>query len=222
MQCASQLLPAARANWARAMRSEFDHIKDGRRAFLWALGCVFTGIKERMASMIKGNLKISRWLLAPEMLLCFTPLTLLWLDAIDGSSGWTPLNAAAIHKHFLSVPGGTAFLITLIAGAALATIGPVGLFAGFRMVVTGRPLKNAWLRVALIAAPILFGAMTLLLRLSETGAAAFDFAAVDAFDFWSGIVLLSALPALGAAHLLRLSPLPGAAKAAPTLGATLS
>ena len=214
MRCASQLLPAARANWAGAMRSEFDHIKDERRAFLWALGCLLTGINERITTMINGNLKISRWLLAPEMLLCFVPLTWLWLDAIDGSSGLTRLDMAAIHKHFLAVPGGTAFLITLIAGAALATIGPIGLFAGFRTIVMGRPLKSAWLRVALICAPILYGAMALLFRLSEMGTAAFDFAAVDAFDFWSGIVLLSALPALGAAHLLRLSPLPGAAKPA--------
>jgi len=162
--------------------------------------------------MINGNLKISRWLLAPEMLLCFVPLTLLWLDAIDGSSGLTRLNMAAIHKYFLGVPGGMVFLVTLIAGTALATIGPIGLLAGFRMIVMGRPLKSAWLRVALIAAPILYGAMALLLRLSETGTAAFDFAASDAFDFWSGIVLLSALPALGAAHLLRLSPLPTAGK----------
>ena len=204
------------------MRSEFEHIRDERRAFLWALGCVLTGIKERTASMIKGNLEISRWLLAPEMLLCFAPLTWLWLDAIDGSSGLTRLNAAAIHHDFLSVPGGTAFLVTLIAGAALATSGPLGLFAGLRMVVLGRPLKNAGLRVALMAAPILYGAMTLLFRLNAMGVAAFDVAAADAFDFWSGIVLLSLLPALGAAHLLSLSPLPSAAKAAPYFGPTRS
>ncbi len=170
--------------------------------------------------MIKGDLKISRWLLAPEMLLCFAPLTWLWLDAIDGSSRLTRLNAASIHHDFLSVPGGTAFLITLIVGAALATIGPLGLFAGLRLVVTGRPLKNAGLRIALLAAPMLYGAMTLVFRLSEMGVAAFDFAAADAFDFWSGIVLLSVLPALGAAHVLRLSPMPGAAQAAPNYGST--
>jgi len=170
---------------------------------------VLTGIKERMNTMIHGDLKISRWLLAPEMLLCFAPLTLLWLDGIDGRSGLLRLNSAVIHKYFIDVPGGgTAFLITMFAGSALATIGPIALVAAFRMLLLRTPVKNAALRVALIAAPILYGLMSVTLRAVETGAATFDMASTDAFDFWSGIFLLSVLPALGAAHLLRLSPRP--------------
>ena len=190
------------------MRSEFDHIENDRHAFLWAVGCLLTGIKERMNTMIHGDLKISRWLLAPEMLLCFAPLTLLWLDGIDGTSGLLRLNSTVIHKYFIGVPGGTAFLISIFAGIVLATIGPIALLASFRMILLRAPIKNAGLRIALIAAPILYGLMSVALRAAETGAATFDPASADAFDFWSGIFLLSILPALGAAHLLRLSPRP--------------
>ena len=190
------------------MRSEFDHIENDRHAVLWAVGCLLSGIKERMNTMIHGDLKISRWLLAPEMLLCFAPLTLLWLDGIDGTSGLLRLNGAVIHKYFIGVPGGTAFLISMIAGVVLATIGPIALLAAFRTILLRTPIKNAALRVALIAAPILYGLMSVMLRALETGAATFDFASADAFDFWSGIFLLSILPALGAVHLLRLSPRP--------------
>jgi hypothetical protein len=206
MRGTATLMPAARIGWMRAMRSEFDHIDNDRQAFLWAAGCLLTGFKERMATMIHGDLKISRWLLAPEMLLCFAPLTLLWLDGIDGRSGLLCLNGAVIHKYFIGVPGGTALLISMIAGVVLATIGPIALICAFRMIALRSPVKNAALRVALIAAPFLYGLMNVTLRAVETGAAAFDFASADALDFWSGILLLSILPALGAAHLLRLSP----------------
>lgn len=164
--------------------------------------------------MIHGDLKISRWLLAPEMLLCFVPLSLLWLDGIDGSSGLLRLNSAAIHKYFIGVPGGTAFLVSMLAGVLLATIGPIALLAAFRMILLRRPITNAWLRIALIAAPILYGLVSVALRAVEMRAATFDFATADAFDFWSGIFLLSVLPVLGAAHLLRLSPRPFPARVA--------
>jgi hypothetical protein len=156
--------------------------------------------------MIKGDLKISRWLLTPELLLCFLPLTLLWLDAIDGRSGLLRLDRASIQKYFIGVPGGTVVLFALISGVILATIGPIALAAALRLIVWKRPVRSAWLRTALVAAPVLYGVIALLARMADMGAAAFSVAVSDAFDFWSGIVLLAALPALGAVHLLRLSP----------------
>lgn len=214
MRGAAGLMPAARIGWTRAMRSEFDHIESDRQAFLWAAGCLLTGLKERMNTMIHGDLKISRWLLAPEMLLCFAPLTLLWLDGIDGRFGLLRLNGALLHQYFIDVPGGTALLISRLAGIVLATIGPIALMLALRVILRRGPIKNAGLRVALLAAPILYGLMSVMLRAIESGAAAFDPTAVDAFDFWSGIFLLSILPALGALHLLRLSAAHPACRAA--------
>jgi len=214
MRGAAGLMPAARIGWTRAMRSEFDHIEGDGQAFLWAAGCLLTGLKERMNTMIHGDLKISRWLLAPEMLLCFAPLTLLWLDGIDGRYGLLRLNSAVLHQYYLDVPGGTAFLISRLAGIVLATIGPIALLLAIRMILRRGSIKNAGLRVALVAAPILYGLMSVVLRAIESGPATFDPTAADAFDFWSGIFLLSILPALGAVHLLRLSAAHPACRAA--------
>jgi hypothetical protein len=196
------------------MRSEFMHIHSDREALYWALGCVLVSLKQRMTTMITGNLKISRWLLTPEMLLCFAPLTLLWLDGIDGSSGLLHLNRATIDKYFLGTPGGGVFLIALLSGVVLATIGPIALVAAFRLIVWGRSIKSPLLRAALIGAPLLCGLMSLIARAASGGSSAFEPAAADAFDFWSGIMLLSVLPTLGAAHLLSLSPAVAAEKAA--------
>jgi hypothetical protein len=205
MTVSALFLPPRRQSWAAAMRAEYEHIHVDRQAFTWAAGCVLVSLKERII-MIKGNLKISRWLLAPEMLLCFLPLTLLWLDGIDGGSGLLRLDRASIQKYFIGAPGGTVFLAALISGVIFATIGPVALFAAARQIIWDRPITNTWLRGALIAAPTAYGAMAVLSRMVDMGAAAFSAVPADAFDFWSGIVLLSVLPVLGAVHLLRLSP----------------
>lgn len=118
---------------------------------------------------------------APSLRHRFVPLTSGWLDAIAGRAG-------------IMRPGGKGVL------------GPLGLTAAFRLVVSGRPPRNQWLRTALVAGPVAYGLLTLVIRLTLGGTGALAFAAADSFDFRSGIVLLSALPALGAVHLLRLAP----------------
>jgi hypothetical protein len=80
-------------------------------------------------------------------------------------------------------------------------MGPIALIAALRMILLRTPIKNSGLRIAMIAAPLLYGLMSVALRAIDTGFAAFDFSSADAFDFWSGTFLLSILPALGAAHL---------------------
>ena len=204
MQASARLLPRPRQSWAAAMRCEYEHIATDRQAFTWAAGCLLVSFKERMI-MIKGDLKISRWLLTPEMLLCFLPLTLLWLDGIDGGSGLLRLDRALIQKYFIATPGGSVFLFSLITGVLLATIGPIALAAALRLIIWDRPVGGAWLRSALVAAPVLYGVTAIISRMIELGGAALSAAPSDAFDFWSGIVLLSVLPALGAVHLLRIS-----------------
>jgi hypothetical protein len=206
MRCADQLLPASRDDWAKAMRAELDHLADNRDGLAWAMGCLVAASKERIVTMVTGNLKISRWILLPEMLLCFVPLTFGWLDAIGGSSDVMRLGGDAIQKRFLQVPGGSFILAALLAGAILGVLGPLGLTAAFRLVFSGHAPRNQWLRTALFAGPIAYGVLTVFIRLAAGGAGALALNAADSFDFWSGVLLLSALPALGAAHMLRLAP----------------
>jgi len=70
--------------------------------------------------------------------------------------------------------------------------------------VSGRRTPGSrWLRIALVGGPALYGVLMLLTRLALTGTGALSFDAVDGFDFWAGIVLLAALPSLGAPCLER-------------------
>ena len=167
--------------------------------------------------MLVGDLKISRWLLAPEMLLCFVPLTNAWLDAIAGVANIASLNVAAIHRYFLDVRGGTMELVAVVAGATLGALGPLGLLAASRLIVLGRSVRSGWLRHALVLGPGLFGALTVIAHAAVGGPAALSLRSLNAIDFWSGIFLLSALPALGAAHLLYLGrPIPGRSAVSPS------
>ena len=130
--------------------------------------------------MVKGDLRISTWVAVPEMLLCFVPLTIACVDATQ--------TLGSVLQH--PAPGGSGTVAVLIMMVTLAAIGPLGLAGAFRLLFQKKPIRARWLRVAVVAGPILNGVTLIGLR---------------AFDFWSGLVLLSVLPALGAAHLIHLS-----------------
>ena len=115
---AQKALPANRADWARAMGSEVQHISGNRAALAWALGCVLAGYRERLRTML-GNSSISRWILLLEMLCCFTPLTLLCI---------------AVLANLSRMPAAAG----MVALSVVAT-GPVGLLVACKLVVLNRP-----------------------------------------------------------------------------------
>jgi hypothetical protein len=187
VRLAARLLPAKRAAWASAMIAELPHCDDEGAAVVWAVGCVVAALKERVSAMFKSSLRISTWVAVPEMLLCFVPLTIAFCDAVQALS-------SALHRPMSGDSNDAA--VPLVA-AALAAMGPIGLVVAFRTLFNAKRISARWLRTALMAAPVLNGIVLIAQGLSERVAGTFQ-----AFDFWSGLVLLSALPALGAAHLM--------------------
>ena len=202
LSTAVRLLPRSRAEWARAMLSEMHYLKSDRRAVVWAAGCCIASIKERAIAMITGDPRVARWIFCLEMILCFVPLSIGWLDSLFGGSGVIWLNGEVVHRYFISSSDDEIVLAMMISGAILGALGPMGLFAAYRLIVTGRPIGSPWLGTALVVGPLLYGVLTLGCRFFIGGSAAFGFNSPDAFDLWSGVLLLSLLPALGAAHLL--------------------
>ena len=184
------LLPQGRGDWATAMLAELQHIDDEGSALRWAVGCVIAVIRQRMSTMTTGDWRISRWIVAPEMLLCFLPLTFAWLGCIDILGRAILLPAPPVTAPWRAVCFVIAALIT-------ATLGPAGLISAFRLVALDRPISSQWLRAAFIAGPIFSGALLITEHLTT--------ATSVGFDFWGGLLLLSGLPLLGAMHLLHLS-----------------
>jgi len=130
----------------------------------------------KLKYMNRANLRIAKWLLAIEALVCFAPLTLLWLAAI--------LNIT----HFLGEPG-------ILLATALATIAPLALLLALRHIAIGRPLHHR----TQIGLAMAFGAVGLL---QVTAMHAAQGPKIFWFHGEWGIVLLcSILPALCCLHL---------------------
>jgi hypothetical protein len=145
-----------------------------------------------------GNLRVSRWVLVPELALCFGPLTLGWLDVLFGVSGVVRLNMEVIQQYFIGVPGGLAALVIMFSGALVGVLGPLGLLVAFRFIALGRPIRSRLLSRVLILGPILFGVIYIAGNvIMGSGAQAFG----AAF-----LILFIVLPVVGAAHMLYLGP----------------
>jgi hypothetical protein len=75
-------LPTHRADWAAAMRAELEYAGDRRSAFVWALGCLRTGLNERFLAWSPLEIRAIRWMLAlwlgyrAEDILCDVALVL--------------------------------------------------------------------------------------------------------------------------------------------------
>jgi len=193
MRLAARLLPPVRAAWARAMLAEIYHLNGDTQALTWAVGCIAASLTMRIEAMIIGNLKISRWVLTPELLFCFTPLTLVWYDSIFGTSGIVQLNSEIVQRYFLNSTTGTIALIIMVTLSILGIFGPLGLVIAIRTIVQGRCLTSKHLLIALCTMPLSLGAIHFAgwLLMGTT----------IRFDHWAGLILASLLPALGAMHM---------------------
>jgi hypothetical protein len=200
-RCARWLMPAGSIDWIDAMEAESWQTGAGARRVYWALGCLSVAIARRVDAMLIGNLKISRWVLAPELLLCFGPLAFGWTDAVWGISGVTTLTAENIQQFFLNTPRGTFMLIYMILEAVLGVLGPITLALGTAFVIFNRPIlsRRALTLLLAVAGGI---ALIFIARLL------FDFVAPDSdpnFGGFAGVMLLFAiLPAAGLVHMYHL------------------
>jgi hypothetical protein len=184
------ILPKPRRPWAEAMSSELDHLDNDREALRWSASCLIAGIRERGHAMITGNLKIARWVLIPEMLLCFGPPSIGWWDATFGDYGVVGLNADIIHRYFAGASG-TAALVRMISAAIVGLLGPAGLIAAARLIMLRRAMSRT-LGAMLIIGP------TIHLGFSLTRFIISPPLLVVTLD---EVILLGLLPLAGALHL---------------------
>jgi hypothetical protein len=182
---AGRALPRNRAEWAKAMRHETDHVPNGAAAFVWALGCVFASYLERIRVMRIGNARVSPWVLCLEMALCFVPLTWMFAALVSrgafGFAGPIPIDAWFLNMLFST------------------TLGPIGLIVAFRVVVLNRR-SFGWFTLAALCLP---AAWTLL-----EFAVAFGRLMLSSgypVEATGGLILFAALPAVGVAHLVYLA-----------------
>jgi hypothetical protein len=193
---AQWLRPTRRREWGSAMRAELAHIEDDHEALRFAYGCAVAAITLRSTTMHFGTLKVSRFVLALEMALCFVPMTFGWLDFVFGASGVAWLDAAAVERYYLGTAEGVAAFAKLVAGALIGILGPLGLIVALRHIALGRTLRRGWLAATLLVGPAVLGVVYMAANLASD---------TRFWPDWAGFyVLFVALPVGGAAHLLLL------------------
>jgi hypothetical protein len=187
---AANILPRRRKNFAEAMRNEIEHVPHDRHALFWAFGCVVASYIERISDMTFGTLRVSRWVLGLEMIMCFFWLTLMFVA----------LATRGLYFGFTGLLPMDEWFFTMLS---ITMVGPIGLVVAFRLVVLGRRLVSPVTKIVLCTLavwPLLAFAGEILNRGSwlegRPGAQA------EALGL---MVLFAFLPALGIAHLVYLS-----------------
>lgn len=184
---AAQMLPRERADWARAMRREIDHVPEDGAALRWALGCVAASYLERIDVMNARRHGISRWVLGLEMLMCFLWLTwmfgALMTRGVYGFTGPLPIDA---------------WFVSMLLGTV---VGPIGLMVAFKSIVLDRPALSRATIIALCV-PLVW---TVIAMTGQFGRSAF---LAEAFGAW---VLFALLPTIGVTHLIYLGRPPRSA-----------
>jgi hypothetical protein len=178
---AARTLPLERAEWGRAMHAEVEHIASSRVALEWSVGCVLASYRQRVSHVMMGTLKVSRLVLGLEMLLCFSPLTMMFAALASlgtyGFAGPLPVDAWWVQM------------------TSATLIGPIGLGITALYIVRGRLTRSVALTL-LLTAPVLWTTVGFIALMVQSG---------HPGEHWGTFVLFVILPIAGAVHLLYLS-----------------
>lgn len=148
--------------------------------------------------MIVGNLKISHWILIPELLLCFVPLTLFWFGTSFAMYGIFRHNLDFVQQNIIRFPEGTAFTVMILTTAVLGLVGPAGLITAFRSIVLKHPIHTRMATIFLITGPVILGIVSVICLLLIKPIVWLD-------ELGLVLLLFTLLPSAGAAHLYYLS-----------------
>jgi hypothetical protein len=171
---AAKILPPERGEWSNAMVSEVNYLPSAVAAIRWSIGCIFAAYIEKIRTVGRPIGRLSPWVLGLEMLICFVPVTFLFV-------------AVALSSLRGMWPGPTSLLY-----ASVTLIGPIGLFMSVRVILfrqnAGRSMSAA-LCVLAAWSSLSYLALVVGNHNSRTS------------DWWQILVLIAILPAVGAAHL---------------------
>jgi hypothetical protein len=170
------MLPPQRAEWARAMAVEVEHIESDLAALRWALGCVLTSYREGL-HLNRSDLDVSRWLLGLEVLLVFGP----------GTSG-----CVDFAYRMLAEP--SPFRGDYLVGLLILTPFLAGLLMAPFAISGHRPI---WAKVFAVLAAI-FGVFVVFQVMGIPGR--WFHSAATTFD-WRSWMLASVLPCVVCAHI---------------------
>jgi hypothetical protein len=196
MRIAAWLMRGQRADWSRAMQSEFQHVSEDER-LSWAFGCLIAAIRQRLVPMVTGDFRVSRLVMLIETLGCFGFLTMGWYAITFGGFGLIRMNGQLIDKIFFGYPGGPFLFWVMVVSTVTGLVGPIGLFLGLRYVLQARGLANRAFGWTMI---------TITLGLNIVGTIAGYLVGPADFQLMPSLTLLMVvMPVAGILHLMYLA-----------------
>lgn len=119
---AARIMPASRADWARAMRAELAHIPAPLAAMAFALGCVRASYSQRICDAMTLA-RLTRWTLAAFALFCagLYLLATTLVVCLKAARDLTPRDlgadagAAETLRFFQAYPPGRLAILALLA-----------------------------------------------------------------------------------------------------------
>jgi len=171
---AARILPPERREWSQAMIAEVDHLPSAGAAMRWAIGCIFAGYFERMRTMNHPIGHVARWVLSLEMLICFVPVTVLFVGVILGAmrGAWS--------------------ISTSLLYASATLIGPIGLVISVKSLVLGQAIGRTTIAAVCLLVAWTFVSYLALVLGSQSSRSS---------DWWQIFLLIAILPVLAVAHL---------------------
>ena len=173
---AAMVSPGERAEWAQAMTNELDYLSPDLSAVGWALGCLWACYVERIRAMVRSLESLPRSVLVVEMVVCFLPLTWLFLAVVQRG-----------------LDGGFAPQAALLYGSA-TILGPLGFAAAVRSIFSK---SRAMSRITITALCVL-AAWTV----AAYSAQLLTFGHSHFSEWWREFVLIAVLPALAVLHVV--------------------
>jgi hypothetical protein len=120
---AAHVLPHQRADWAKAMASELDHIRDDHSALRWAVGCLFASFIARAKFMVGKSISMRQ---AIAMLLLSVVGLLLAYGALVAAEAVSVTRLVLFLGNDVGIPG-SLLRIAILSLTAL----PIAYFTGY-------------------------------------------------------------------------------------------
>ena len=172
---ATMVSPGERTEWAQAMTNELDYLSPDLSAVGWAFGCLWVCYVERIHAMVRSLKSLPRWVLVVEMVVCFLPLTWLFLAVVQrGLDGGFSPQAAVLY------------------GPA-TILGPLGFAAAIRSIFSK---SRAMSRVTITVLCVLAG-WTLIAYSTQL-----TFGHSHLSEWWREYVLIAVFPILAVLHVV--------------------
>jgi hypothetical protein len=156
------------------MIAEVHHLPSAGAAVRWAIGCIFAGYLEKMRTMNHPIGHVARWVLSLEMLICFVPVTVLFVGVILGAmrGAWS--------------------ISTSLLYASATLIGPIGLAISVKSLALGQAIGRTTIAAMCLLAAWTFVSYLALVLGNQSSRSS---------DWWQIFVLIAFLPVLAVGHL---------------------